>query len=141
MNLAMAYYGTLFWMAVIILTVLVQAMIAGRAKAMQSDAIPGQPPREMSHHNFVFRAWRTHQNSLENLSPMLGSIVLAILVAAPPFWVMILTAVMAVSRIIHMLLYYQIATEKNPSPRSYFFLIAYLANVALVILSLVTLLA
>ena len=33
-----------------------------------------------------------------------------------------------------MLLYYAIATEKNPSPRSYFFLIAAIANIALVVL-------
>jgi len=39
-----------------------------------------------------------------------------------------------IARIIHMLLYYGVATEKNPSPRSYFFLIAALANSVMLVL-------
>jgi hypothetical protein len=33
-----------------------------------------------------------------------------------------------------MALYYAIATEKNPSPRSYFFLIGIIANVVMLVL-------
>ena len=39
----------------------------------------------------------------------------------------------ALSRILHMALYYAIATEKNPSPRSYFFLLGVVANIALLV--------
>jgi len=38
------------------------------------------------------------------------------------------------ARLIHMILYYAIATEKNPSPRSYFFLIAAMANMVMLVL-------
>jgi hypothetical protein len=33
-----------------------------------------------------------------------------------------------------MVLYYAIATEKNPSPRSYFFLIGVVANITMLVL-------
>jgi hypothetical protein len=39
----------------------------------------------------------------------------------------------ALSRILHMVLYYGIATDKNPSPRSYFFLLGVVANIALLV--------
>ena len=70
-------------------------------------------------------------NSIENLPTMLGTIFLAIFVAADPFWVTTFVWCFALARIIHMSLYYGIATEKNPSPRSYFFVIGLAANIAL----------
>ena len=39
----------------------------------------------------------------------------------------------AISRIIHMLLYYYIATEKNPSPRSYFYGFGLIATLYLLV--------
>lgn len=129
------YRATLIWMAVIIATVLVQWFIASGSKAKQEGAIPGKEPAQSDHHSFVFRAWRTHQNSLENLSPMLGTVVLAILAGAPPLWTASVSAVFAVARIAHMVLYYAIATNKNPSPRSYFFMLGLLANIVLLVMA------
>ena len=40
----------------------------------------------------------------------------------------------AIARLIHMVLYYKIATERNPSPRSYFYLIGMLSNLVLVVM-------
>ena len=133
------YWATLLWMAIIIATVLVQWFVASGTKAKQAGAIPGKAPQDLSHQSFVFRAWRTHQNSLENLSPMLGTIVLAILAGVHPLWTASATAVFAVARLAHMVLYYVIATEKNPSPRSYFFMLGLLANVVLLVMVFVTL--
>jgi len=73
-------------------------------------------------------------NSLENFPAMLGSFFLAIFVGANVFWTGAIIWIFAVARIIHMALYYAISTEKNPSPRSYFFLIGLAANVALLVL-------
>ena len=131
----MDYRATLIWMAVIIATVLLQWFIASGSKAKQKGAIPGKEPQEASHQSFVFRAWRTHQNSLENLSPMLGTIVLAIFAGVHPLWTASVTAVFAVARLAHMVLYYAIATDKNPSPRSYFFMIGLLANIVLLVMA------
>ncbi|MGM0526383.1 MAG: MAPEG family protein [Pseudomonadota bacterium] len=134
------YRATLIWMSVIIATVLLQWLIASGTKAKQEDAIPGKQPKDLSHQNFVFRAWRTHQNSLENLSPMLGTIVVAILAGVDPLWTASVTAVFAVARIAHMILYYVIATNKNPSPRSYFFMVGWLANIVLLVMTFIKLL-
>jgi len=52
---------------------------------------------------------------------------------ADPFWTAIWVWVYAVSRLIHMGCYYGISTEKNPSPRTHFFMLALIANIALII--------
>ena len=115
----------------IILTVVVQSLIAAKSKASEPDAIPGKIDITLSHSSFVFRAHRTFANSLENITVMVAASFLAILVGANIFWTGVIIWVMAISRIIHMVLYYSISTEKNPSPRSYFYLIALVANIIL----------
>jgi uncharacterized MAPEG superfamily protein len=78
-------------------------------------------------------------NSLENYPLMLGTVFLAFFIGVSAFWTGIFIWIFAIARLIHMVLYYAIATEKNPSPRSYFFMIGLAANVALLILCGVTL--
>lgn len=134
------YSTALLGIGVLLLMVFVQWLIASRCKASESGAIPGTPPKNMSHLNFTFRAWRTHQNTLENLGSMLGASFFAILAGSAPTLVAVLVWAMVLARIMHMVLYYCIATEQNPSPRSYFFLIAWLANLGLVAIGLHTLL-
>jgi uncharacterized MAPEG superfamily protein len=124
---SVAFLGIL----VIILTVVVQSLVAAKSKAEQPGAIPGKIDNSLSHSSFVFRANRTFANSLENITVMLATSFLAILVGANIFWAGVMIWVMAISRIIHMALYYSIATEQNPSPRSYFYLIALVANIVL----------
>lgn len=130
------YFAALFGIGVLLLMVFVQWLIASGRKAKQSGAVPGTPPKNMSHQDLTFRAWRTHQNTLENLGTMLGASFFAILAGSAATVVAILVWVMVLARIAHMVLYYAIATEKNPSPRSYFFLIAWLANLSLVVVGL-----
>lgn len=127
------YQGSLTWLGILLVLVLLQWLIASFAKARQPQAIPGLPPRETSHRSFTFRAWRTHQNTLENAGAMVGGALFAILAGGNPVWVQGLLAIMVVARIAHMVLYYGIATEKNPSPRSYFFMIGWFANVGIII--------
>ena len=131
----MAYWGVLI--ALVIL--LVQWVIASGQKAKQPGAVPGKIDDSLSHSSFVFRAHRTLMNSLENYPLMLGTIFLAFFIGVSAFWTGIFIWIFAIARLIHMVLYYAIATEKNPSPRSYFFMIGLAANVALLILCGVTL--
>lgn len=127
-------YTLAFWgILVILVTVLVQAMVAAGTKASQPGAIPGKMDDSLSHSSFVFRSNRTVMNSLENLPLMLGTSFLALFVGANALWTGILVWVYALARIAHMALYYAIATEKNPSPRSYFFLLGLVANIALLV--------
>lgn len=128
-------YTTAYWgILVVILTLIIQGVIAATSKASQTGAIPGKIDQSLSHLSFVFRSNRTLMNSLENFPAMLGSSFLAIFVGANVFWTGAIIWIFAVARIIHMVLYYAISTEKNPSPRSYFFLIGLAANVALLVL-------
>lgn len=132
-------YGTAFWGIFVILTTwMVQWFVAAASKAKKSDAVPGKIDQSLGHHSFTFRAHRTFMNSIENVPMMLGVIFLAILVGADAFWVMICIWSFAIARILHMLLYYAVATNENPSPRSYFFLMGLASNIALLILSAIT---
>lgn len=123
----LAYIG----LAVVLITLLVQMLVASSTKARQPGAIPGKIDESLSHHSFVFRAHRTFMNSLENMPLFLGTAYLAIFVGTDPTWVWVLVWTFALSRLAHMVLYYAIATERNPSPRSYFYLLGLLANVIL----------
>lgn len=135
-----SYTGSFLWLGILISVVMVQWFVASGAKAKMPGAIPGlAPAAELGHSSFVFRAWRTHQNTVENLGTMLGASIFAILVGSNPLWVHTLLAIMVIARIAHMVLYYAIATEKNPSPRTWFFLVSWLANCALLVLGFITL--
>lgn len=119
---------------VILMTLLVQWFIASKTKASQPGAIPGKLDPSLSHESFVFRAHRTFQNSLENLPLMLGTAFLALFISANALWTGIFIWLFAMARIGHMALYYAIATETNPSPRTWFFMLGLIANVGLLAL-------
>jgi uncharacterized MAPEG superfamily protein len=133
MDIYGSYSLALWGIFVILLTVLLQSLVAAGSKASQPGAIPGKIDESLSHSSFVFRSNRTLMNSLENLPVMLGTAFLALFAGVDAMWTGILIWMFALSRILHMALYYAIATEKNPSPRSYFFLLGVVANIALLV--------
>ena len=122
---------TAFYLYLVML--LVQWMVATFSKAKQPNAIPGKIDENLSHDSFVFRSHRTFQNTLENSTLFVGTVLFAFVLnyQSPVFAICVWTYVIA--RILHMVLYYAISTEKNPSPRTYFFLIGLLANVVMLV--------
>ncbi|MCP4790992.1 MAG: MAPEG family protein [Gammaproteobacteria bacterium] len=128
-----AYSSAFLGIWVILLTVFVQAAVASIAHRRQRHYVPGVVDAKLSHESFVFRSHRTYINSLENLLLMLGSVIVAIMVGLDSSWVSACIWVYAIARLIHMWLYYTIATPKNPSPRSYFYLLGLLANMVLLV--------
>lgn len=126
------YHSALLALWLMLATVLLQSLIAMVAHRRQKRYIPGVIDAQLGHESFVFRSHRTFQNSLENLPIMAGSLLLAMFSHFDPHWLGILGWTWALARIGHMALYYAIATEKNPSPRSYCFAIGLLANVMLI---------
>jgi len=128
------YTSAFSGLLVVLITLIVQSFIANTSKARLPNHIPGKIDPSLGHESFVYRAYRTMENSLENIAAFLGSAFLAILVGVAPFWTAVFIWVYAIARIMHMVLYYLIATDKNPSPRSYFFLLGLLANLILLIL-------
>lgn len=126
------YRVSLLGILFIIVTAIVQALIAMWVKASLPGAVPGRIDPNLSHGSFVFRSHRTFMNTLENTPIMLASGFLAILCRADIFWTGLLIWIYAISRMLHMILYYAIATEKNPSPRSFPFMAGFIANVVLI---------
>ena len=130
----LATYSFAIWgLWLILCTVVVQASVASIAHRMRKSYVPGIVDDKLSHESFVFRSHRTFLNSHENLLIMFGPAVLGMLVGMDAFWLGILVWIYAIARIIHMALYYVVATESNPSPRSYFYMVAMIANLVLMV--------
>ena len=121
------FWGLLF----ILFTLLLQTMVATIAHRKQTQYVPGIVNESLGHDSFVFRSHRTFQNSIENAPLMFSMAVLGILVGLNPVWLAATVWTFAIARFIHMVLYYAIATERNPSPRSFFYAIALLSNLVL----------
>ena len=128
------YNSSLLGIWLTLATIIVQAMVAVRVHRRQSGGYsPGVIKSELGQLSIVFRAHRTFQNSLENIIPVLGMAIIAMLSGYGAFKLSIIIWAYAISRIIHMILYYKIATNKNPSPRSIFWAIGFLASFYLMI--------
>ena len=83
--------------------------------------------------SFFFRAYRTFWNSLENIVPLFGMAVIAMMSGYSPQKLSVVIWIYAVVRIIHMILYYKIATDQNPSIRSLFWATGFIANMYLMV--------
>ena len=126
------YTTSLIGLWLVLTTITLQAVIATGAHRRQSKMVPGIVDPALSHDSFVFRSDRTFRNSLENIAPFFGLSVLAMIAGFSPDRLAIVVWVYAMARLLHMILYYRIATEKNPSPRSYFYMIGLLATFYLI---------
>jgi uncharacterized MAPEG superfamily protein len=126
------YTTSLIGLWLVLTTITLQAVIATGAHRRQSKMVPGIVDPALSHDSFVFRSDRTFRNSLENIAPFFGLSVLAMIAGFSPDRLAIVIWVYALARLFHMILYYRIATEKNPSPRSYFYMIGLLATIYLI---------
>ncbi|WP_163938384.1 MAPEG family protein [Paraferrimonas sp. SM1919] len=128
-------YSLAFWaLFVIFTTVFIQSLVAMVAHRKQSQYIPGIVDEKLGQESFVFRSNRTVLNSLENIPFLAGPAFIGILTGMDPSHLAVLLWVFAIARIIHMVLYYKIATNANPSPRSHFFAIGFLTNLVLLVM-------
>lgn len=128
-----AYTTALTGLWLVLATITVQALVAVAAHRLQKKMIPGIVDPKLGHDSFVFRSDRTFRNSLENIVPFFGLSVLAMLAGFSAERLAIVVWVFALARLVHMILYYRIATEVNPSPRSYFYLIGVIATLYLIV--------
>lgn len=123
-----------FALYIYLIMVFIQWAVATFSKASQSNAIPGKLDSSLGHDSFVFRAHRTFHNTLENSALFLGTVLFAFIIGFNSVVFAICLWVYVIARLIHMVLYYVIATNKNPSPRSYFFLAGVGANIVMIVL-------
>ena len=124
-----AYHSSLLGIWLMLATMIIQAIVAVRVHRRQKGGYdPGIVKPELGQSSFVFRSHRTFQNSLENIVPVLGMAFLAMFSGYDPLKLSIIIWIYALARIAHMILYYKIATERNPSPRSIPWAIGFLAG-------------
>ncbi len=131
------YHATHLAILVILATMMAQTLVATVAHRKQKRYVPGVVDENLGHDSFVFRSHRTYQNSLENTPLFMATVFLAMFMSYAPVTVAWCAWIYAVARVFHMGLYYAIATEKNPSPRSYFYAVGLFANIALMVLLIV----
>lgn len=127
------YHASLTGLWLVLATISVQALVAVAAHRRQKKMIPGIVNPKLGHESFVFRSDRTFRNSLENIIPFFGLSVLAMLAGFDAGRLGVVVWVFGLARLVHMVLYYRIATEVNPSPRSYFYLIGVIATLYLIV--------
>lgn len=114
-------------------TIIIQAMVLVRVHRRQKGYKVGVIDPSLGQESFFFRAYRTFWNSLENIIPLFGMAIIAMMVGYSAHKLSIVVWIYAVTRIIHMALYYKISTDKNPSPRSGFWAMGLFANIYLMI--------
>lgn len=125
------YYCTLMAVFVLLFMVFVQAFVASVAHRKQKTYVPGIVDENLGPESFVFRSHRTFMNSIENVPFMVALIFVAIFMVVPTKPLAIMAWVYVAARLGHMALYYVEATRKNPSKRSYFFMIGWLTQLVL----------
>ncbi len=133
-NLMETYIYSFYGIFALLLMVFIQEIVASFVHAKQEGAVPGKVSSNLDHHSFEFRTHRTFMNSLENVPFMVFLVLLSIFTGLGATTLVWVVWVYVFGRLMHMVLYYKIATNKNPSPRSYFFMIASFAHMALFVL-------
>ena len=130
----MEVYASVFiglWL--ILSTIIIQAIVLIRSHRRHKGYKVGVMDSSLGQESFLFRSYRAFWNSMENIVPMFGMALIAILIGYDAETLNVIVWIYAISRIIHMFLYYFIATDKNPSIRSIFWVIGFFANLYLMI--------
>ena len=130
------YASSLVILTLLVLMVVIQSLVATVAHRKQKQYVPGIVNSELDHGSFVFRSHRTFQNSLENVPVFVVSAMLAMFIGVSVSQLYWCVLVFTLARLIHMVLFYKIATNANPSPRSYFYLLGFFTQLALLIMTL-----
>jgi uncharacterized MAPEG superfamily protein len=113
--------------------IIIQALILVGAHRAQPGYRVGVIDPNLGQESFFFRSHRAFWNSLENIVPLLGMSLIAILSGYDVEKLNLVIWIYAASRMIHMILYYSIATDKNPSLRSLFWISGLFANIYLMV--------
>ena len=126
------YQSVFLGLWLVLTTMIIQAIVAVRVHRRQKGGYNvGVIKPELGQSSIVFRAHRAFQNSLENITPLMGMAIIAALSGYSATKLSVIVWIYAIARIVHMVLYYKIATDKNPSPRSIFWAIGFLTNLYL----------
>ena len=126
------YQSVFLGLWLVLATMIIQAIVAVRVHRRQKGGYNvGVIKPELGQSSIVFRAHRAFQNSMENITPLMGMAIIAALSGYSATKLSVIVWIYAIARIVHMALYYKIATDKNPSLRSIFWAIGFLTNLYL----------
>ena len=100
------YQSVFLGLWLILATIIIQAMVAIRVHRRQKGGYKvGVIKPELGQSSIVFRAHRTFQNSLENITPLLGMAIIGVLTGYGAFKLSVIVWIYALARIMHMILY------------------------------------
>ena len=128
-----AYYLSFFGIWALLSLVVIEAIIAMGASRSQKKYTPGILNSDLGPESFVFRSDRAFKNSLENIVPFLGAAIISILLSMDPLRLARLVLVYVLARYIYPAVYYSIATRKNPSFRSLFYLVGLIVTIIMLV--------
>ena len=127
------YHVSFIGIWAILVLIVIEAIIAIGASRTQKKLIPGVINPELGPESFVFRSDRAFKNSLENIVPFLGAALMSILFSLDPTRLARLIIVYVISRYIFTGVYYSVATRKNPSLRSLFYMIGFIVTIIMLV--------
>jgi len=127
------YESVFIGLWLILSTIIIQAIVLIRSHRRHKGYKVGVIDPALGQESFLFRSYRAFWNSMENIVPMFGMALVAIFIGYDAETLNAIVWIYAISRIIHMFLYYFVATDKNPSIRSIFWGIGFFANLYLMI--------
>ena len=127
------YQSSLIALWFILVAIVIQAMVLIHLHRKQPNYKVGVIDPSLGQESLFFRAYRTFWNSMENIVPVLGMALIALVSGYSATKLSIVLWTYAIARVFHMILYYMVATDKNPSVRSIFFGIGFLATFYLII--------
>ena len=127
------YYLSFFGIWALLSLIVIEAIIAMGASRSQKKYTPGILNSDLGPESFVFRSDRAFKNSLENIVPFLGAAIISILLSMDPLRLARLILFYVLARYIYTAVYYSIATRKNPSFRSLFYLVGLIVTIIMLV--------
>ena len=127
------YYLSFFGIWALLSLVFIEAIIDMGASRSQKKYTPGILNSDLGPESFVFRSDRAFKNSLENIVPFVGAAIISILLSMDPLRLAKLIVVYVLARYIYTAVYYSIATRKNPSFRSLFYLVGLIVTIIMLV--------
>lgn len=128
------YQPTMAALILLCIVILTQSFLAGALGLGKSDEVPGRPLKG-DHKDASFRILRTYANSTENFSVLIATAFLAVLAGVDAFWVNLLVWLHVAIRILYWAIYYAGMGRVAAGPRTFTYVLGWLVNSVLAVLT------
>ena len=124
------YKIALISLTVLLIVVLIQNFLSAYFKIVKAEQPPGLAATG-TNEDFTFRVYRSHMNSIENLSAFVACVFIAMVAGANPTWVNLLATIHVIARIGFWMIYLSGIGKVAGGPRTMVFVIGWAVNLAL----------